>query len=252
MRGDTGTYYLRSTATSARSCSTSATPTISPSRTRCRPRADVLIQNFRPGGLAGSASTTTPCAAATGRDLLLDQRLRRRQGRAPARLRPAGAGRVRPDEPDRLARRAAVPRRHLGLRRDDRPALGHRHPGRAAPSRPDRRGPARRDEPAVDRAVDPGQPDLGLRRRRRRAAAHGQRAPVAVPVRAAADRRRRADRDRRQRPAVPQLAAALGIPEIADDERFATVGARNDNREELRPLLLERLATGRRRSGSTS
>jgi crotonobetainyl-CoA:carnitine CoA-transferase CaiB-like acyl-CoA transferase len=40
-----------------------------------------------------------------------------------------------------------------------------------------------------------------------------------------------------------KLAVALGIPEAADDERFATVGARNDNREQLRPLLLERLAT---------
>jgi crotonobetainyl-CoA:carnitine CoA-transferase CaiB-like acyl-CoA transferase len=40
-----------------------------------------------------------------------------------------------------------------------------------------------------------------------------------------------------------RLCAALGVPELADDERFATVGQRNDNRERLRPLLLERLAT---------
>ena len=40
-----------------------------------------------------------------------------------------------------------------------------------------------------------------------------------------------------------KLAAALGIDETADDPRFATVGARNDNREQLRPILLERLAT---------
>lgn len=39
------------------------------------------------------------------------------------------------------------------------------------------------------------------------------------------------------------LAETLGIPEVADDPRFATVGARNENREELRPVLLERLAT---------
>ena len=38
------------------------------------------------------------------------------------------------------------------------------------------------------------------------------------------------------------LATALGAPELADDERFRTVGNRNHNREELRPLLLERLA----------
>ncbi|WP_343905001.1 CoA transferase [Nocardioides aquiterrae] len=40
-----------------------------------------------------------------------------------------------------------------------------------------------------------------------------------------------------------KLVEALGVPELADDERFATVGSRNDRREELRPLLLERLAT---------
>jgi crotonobetainyl-CoA:carnitine CoA-transferase CaiB-like acyl-CoA transferase len=39
-----------------------------------------------------------------------------------------------------------------------------------------------------------------------------------------------------------KLAEALGVPELADDERFGTVGRRNDNREQLRPLLLERLA----------
>lgn len=32
-----------------------------------------------------------------------------------------------------------------------------------------------------------------------------------------------------------KLVAALDLPELADDERFATVGRRNDNREQLRP-----------------
>jgi crotonobetainyl-CoA:carnitine CoA-transferase CaiB-like acyl-CoA transferase len=40
-----------------------------------------------------------------------------------------------------------------------------------------------------------------------------------------------------------KLAAALGAPELGTDERFATVGSRNDNREILRPLLLEPLST---------
>lgn len=39
-----------------------------------------------------------------------------------------------------------------------------------------------------------------------------------------------------------RLAAAIGRPGLADDERFDTVGKRNDNREQLRPLLLEALA----------
>jgi crotonobetainyl-CoA:carnitine CoA-transferase CaiB-like acyl-CoA transferase len=38
------------------------------------------------------------------------------------------------------------------------------------------------------------------------------------------------------------LVTALGSPELADDERFDSVGKRNDNREQLRPLLLEPLA----------
>jgi crotonobetainyl-CoA:carnitine CoA-transferase CaiB-like acyl-CoA transferase len=39
-----------------------------------------------------------------------------------------------------------------------------------------------------------------------------------------------------------KLCAALGAPELADDERFTTVRQRNERREELRPLLLARLA----------
>ena len=40
-----------------------------------------------------------------------------------------------------------------------------------------------------------------------------------------------------------KLVEVLGAPELADDQRFATVRDRNDNREELRPLLLELLST---------
>jgi crotonobetainyl-CoA:carnitine CoA-transferase CaiB-like acyl-CoA transferase len=39
-----------------------------------------------------------------------------------------------------------------------------------------------------------------------------------------------------------RLVDELGAPELAEDERFATVGKRNENREELRPLLLNLLA----------
>jgi crotonobetainyl-CoA:carnitine CoA-transferase CaiB-like acyl-CoA transferase len=40
-----------------------------------------------------------------------------------------------------------------------------------------------------------------------------------------------------------KLTAALGIPELADDPRFGRNQDRTANREELRPLLVERLAT---------
>jgi crotonobetainyl-CoA:carnitine CoA-transferase CaiB-like acyl-CoA transferase len=40
-----------------------------------------------------------------------------------------------------------------------------------------------------------------------------------------------------------KLMDVLGAPELAEDERFASVGARNDNREELRPFLLDLLST---------
>jgi len=40
-----------------------------------------------------------------------------------------------------------------------------------------------------------------------------------------------------------RLCQAIGAPELADDPRFATSGDRNVRREELKPLLLERLAT---------
>ena len=83
-------------------------------------------------------------------------------------------------------------------------------------------GPARRGQPAVLGADRPGQPQLGVRRRRRRAVPDGQRAPERVPVRAAADRRRR---PHRRRPATTGSSASCatcsGIPEVADDPRFA-------------------------------
>jgi len=39
-----------------------------------------------------------------------------------------------------------------------------------------------------------------------------------------------------------KLVVAIGRPELADDPRFNTVGKRNDHREQLRPLLLEALS----------
>jgi crotonobetainyl-CoA:carnitine CoA-transferase CaiB-like acyl-CoA transferase len=40
-----------------------------------------------------------------------------------------------------------------------------------------------------------------------------------------------------------KLATAIGAPELLDDPRFGSMGERNAHRDELRPLLLARLAT---------
>ncbi|MGM1028996.1 MAG: CaiB/BaiF CoA transferase family protein [Actinomycetota bacterium] len=40
------------------------------------------------------------------------------------------------------------------------------------------------------------------------------------------------------------LVETLGIPEVGEDERFTTTDARNHNRDELRPLLVEALQQG--------
>ncbi len=40
-----------------------------------------------------------------------------------------------------------------------------------------------------------------------------------------------------------RLVTAIGAPELLDDPRFATMGSRNTHRDALRPLLLVRLAT---------
>ena len=64
-------------------------------------------------------------------------------------------------------------------------------------------GPARRGQPALLGADRPGQPQLGLGRGRGGAVPDGQRPPERLPLRAVRDRRPRPDRHRRQRPAVP-------------------------------------------------
>ena len=147
-------------------------------------------------------------------------------------------------EPDRRHRRRAVPGGRRAVRRHGRPARHHRRPVRAEPPARDRRGPARRGEPAVLGAVGAGQPDQRVRRRRRRPVPDGQQPPEPVPVRAAALRRRGADRHRRQRrPVPPARARCSACPELADDPRFGRNEDRTANRDELRPLLVERLRT---------
>ena len=65
-------------------------------------RADVVMENFKPGGLARfGLDYDTVARGQPGRRLRVDQRLRLRRGRGAARLRPDRAGDLRADEPDR-------------------------------------------------------------------------------------------------------------------------------------------------------
>ena len=109
VRGDVSTYYLginrgkRSIALDLRDDAD-----LELARELAR-RADVMIENFRPGGLARyGLDYATVSADEPGHRLRLDQRVRHRAGRAGARLRPDGAGGVGPDEPDRRPGRAAA------------------------------------------------------------------------------------------------------------------------------------------------
>ena len=113
----------------------------------------------------------------------------------------------------------------------------------AEPRARDRPGPARRGQPAVLGALRAGQPVQRVRRRRRRTDPDGQQPPEPVPLRAAAVRRRRPDHHRRQQRPVPQAGRGARRPELADDPRFARNEDRTANRDELRPLLAERLRT---------
>ena len=168
-------------------------------------RADVFVENFKPGGLARFGLDYDAVAAdQPGHRLRLDQRLRQRpRRRAAAGLRPDRAGHLGVHEPDRRGRRRAVPRRRRAVRRHGRAARDDRRPRGAQPPARDRRGPARRGQPAVVGAVGAGEPDQRVRRRRRRPVPHGQQPPEPVPVRAAAVLRRRADHHRRERRPVP-------------------------------------------------
>ena len=97
-------------------------------------RADVLVENFQPGGLArfgldyDTVSATQPAVVYAS----ISGFGSGPGGRRAARLRPDRPGHLRADEPDRQPRRPALPRRHLGLRRDGRAARHHRGARRPA------------------------------------------------------------------------------------------------------------------------
>ena len=110
-----------------------------------------------------------------------------------------------------------------------------------APRR-DRPRPARRGQPALLRAVRAGQPD-----QRATSPAASSRSGWATATRACSPTSRcpcadgeliiTAGNDGQFR----KLCEVLGVPELADDPRFARNEDRTANRDELRPLLVERL-----------
>ena len=175
-----------------------------PARPRPGPGTGPPRRRLRAELQAGRAGPVRPglrvgAGRQPGHHLRLDQRVRLRWRQGPAGLRPHGPGHVRAHELDGGSVRAAVQSGYFGFRRDRGPAHRDRDPGRAGAPVRDRRGPACRGEPAGLGPVRHGQPDQRVGGRRGRAVPDGQRAPQPVPLRAAAHRGRRADRDGGQR-----------------------------------------------------
>ena len=103
VRGETATYYLGVNRNKRSIVLDFADPADAVLARELAHRADVVIENFRPGGLARFGLDYETVAAAQSQDhLCLDQRLRHdAEGRGAARLRPDRAGHLRSDEPHR-------------------------------------------------------------------------------------------------------------------------------------------------------
>ena len=244
VRDGVATYYLgvnRNKRSIALDFARPGRPAVAP---ELAARADIVIENFRPGGLARFGLDYDAVAAGNPDRLRLDQRLRqRREGRAAARLRPDGPGHLRADEPDRRPGRPAVPGGHLGVRRDGRAARDHRRAGRAAQAPRDRRGQhveVNLLSSALSGLVNHSSAYVaGGTVPYRMGNSHPSLFPYEPLPCADGDLIITAGNDGQFR----KLCAVLGLPELADDPRFAHNQDRTANRDALRPLLVERLAT---------
>ena len=176
--------------------------------------------------------------------VLLHQRVRRRRRQGPARLRPARPGHVGTDEPDRRPRRPAVPRWHLRLRRDDRPALGHRHPRRASspattPARVSTSRPTCSPPPCRRWSTRPPPTSLAT------SSLTGWATPICPCSRTSRSppATGTSSSSRATTASTASSSPSSEPPNSPTTNGSPPSGSRNDNREELRPLLLDLLST---------
>ncbi len=210
-------------------------------------RADVLVENFRPGAMARlgygwealhARFPRLVYAAISGFGQI-------RSARGAPRLRSGGAGDGRNHVDHRSTGFGADARRHLDRRHRRRPLRRARHQQRAASSRTQRRSDAggRRDARLPGR--DPRERHRALRRDRRRAGSDRQPASVDHALRGICDRgRAHRGRGGGNDALFRRLAATLALPSLADDPRFADNEARCRNAGALRELLSQRLRSG--------
>ena len=217
-------------------------------------RADVLIENFKPGGLARFGLDYASVAAANpGVVYASISGFGAGAGARAARLRPDGPGDLRADEPDRRPGRAAVPGRDLRLRRDGR------HARRTSASSPrcttaTATGAGQHVEVNLLSSALSGLVNhssgyvAGGTVPFRMGNAHPSLFPYEPLPTADGELIVIAGNDGQFR----KLCAVLGCEELLDDPRFQRNQDRTAHREALRPLLVERLAAAARTSGSPS
>ena len=164
---------------------------------------------------------------------------------APARrLRLDRRGDGRPALRHRRARPAAGPRRHLASATRSRRPSPPRHPGRPARPRAHRPRPGRRLGDLRGGAGDDGVADPRVGRRPATCASAPARScrtsrrptstrPPTAEILIAAN----------QDTVFRRLATVMGRPELADDPRYATHGARGANQAELDALIADWTAT---------
>ena len=175
-------------------------------------RSDIVIENFKTGGLAKFGLDYKSLVEGEARHhLLLGHRLR--AGRplfAPRRLRPAGAGHGRHHGPHRPARRRADARRRRLRGRDDRHLFGGRDHGGAERAQRHRQGQLHRHGAARHPGRGARQPGLELSGQRQGAEAHGQRASGGRALSGVSGGRRPRHHRLRQRHAVRAADRAAG------------------------------------------